>query len=54
MFFVGKNHGQQVEVSTHGQGLYIERSDTVICGNKLSGQFTINIVTELTFVSADS
>lgn len=54
MFFVSKNSREQVEVSTHGQGLYIESSDAVIYGNILSGQFKMNTVTQLTFISAAS
>lgn len=45
---------KRVKVSTHGQGLSTERSGTVIYGNILTGQFKINIVTQLTSISADS
>lgn len=54
MFFISKSSREQVEVSTHEQGMYIQRPNTVIYGNILSKQFKVNIVTQLTFISADS
>lgn len=53
MFFISKNNREQVEVSTHGQGLCVERSETVFYGKILSEQSKTNIVIQLTVISAD-
>lgn len=53
-FFISENSKEQVGVSTHGQGLYTEGSDTIIYGSILSEQLKINTVTQLTFIGAGS